>query len=125
MRRVWALGIATAGLAAACALAELPPPPGTVPVQLEVSNKSPRPVGLSVEVQGRPLPNSAQPPSLPPNTAQDVTFYVPFGADWNLSVGGQYALGSPELRGRTGEIVDIGIEVDQRGQLSWWCSGRC
>jgi hypothetical protein len=29
------------------------------------------------------------------------------------------------MAGRTGIIRDIGIDVDQQGNTSWWCQGRC
>lgn len=128
MRRLEGLSIAArllvvAAVAGGCALIEPMPPAGTVPVQLEVANKSPREVSLSVTIEGRPLPGSAQPPTLAAGATADVIFYVPIATGWALSVNSEEFL--PELRGRTGEIVDIGIEVDAQGGVSWWCSGRC
>jgi hypothetical protein len=32
---------------------------------------------------------------------------------------------SSDLRGRTGAIQDIGIDVDQQGSISWWCRSNC
>jgi hypothetical protein len=118
--------IATAAgmLVAACALTEPLPPAGTVPLQIEVANKSAREVDLAVSIEGRPLPGSAQPPVLAAGATADVVFYVPIAAGWTLSVNHEEFL--PELRGRTGEIVDVGIEVDPQGNVGWWCSGnRC
>jgi hypothetical protein len=111
-------------LVAACALTEPLPPAGTVPLQIEVANKSAREVDLAVSIEGRPLPGSAQPPVLAAGATADVVFYVPIAAGWTLSVNHEEFL--PELRGRTGEIVDVGIEVDPQGNVGWWCSGnRC
>jgi hypothetical protein len=111
-------------LVAACALTEPLPPAGTVPLQIEVANKSAREVDLAVSIEGRPLPGSAQPPVLAAGATADVVFYVPIAAGWMLSVNYEEFL--PDLRGRTGEIVDVGIEVDPQGNVGWWCSGnRC
>ena len=111
-------------LVAACALTEPLPPAGTVPLQIEVANKSAREVDLAVSIEGRPLPGSAQPPVLAAGATADVLFYVPIAAGWMLSVNYEEFL--PDLRGRTGEIVDVGIEVDPQGNVGWWCSGnRC
>jgi hypothetical protein len=111
-------------LVAACALTEPLPPAGTVPLQIEVANKSTREVDLAVSIEGRPLPGSAQPPVLAAGATADVLFYVPIAAGWMLSVNHEEFL--PDLRGRTGEIVDVGIEVDPQGNVGWWCSGnRC
>ena len=111
-------------LVAACALTEPLPPAGTVPLQIEVANKSAREVDLAVSIEGRPLPGSAQPPVLAAGATADVVFYVPIAAGWTLSVNHEEFL--PDLRGRTGEIVDVAIEVDPRGHVGWWCSGnRC
>jgi hypothetical protein len=122
MLRLVGFGLAAGVLIAACALAEPPPPAGTVTVQIEVANKSLRDVPLAVSIEGRPLPGSARPPVLAAGTTADVVFYVPIATGWNLSVNHEEFL--PDLRGRTGEIVDIGIEVDVQGNVGWWCSGN-
>ena len=123
MRRLEGLWLAAGLLVAACALTEPMPPAGTVPVQLQVANKSPREVSLSVTIEGRPLPGSAQPPALAAGATANVIFYAPIATGWALSVNSEEFL--PDLRGRTGEIVDIGIEVDPQGSVSWWCTNRC
>jgi hypothetical protein len=123
MLRLAGFCMAVLALATACALTEPLPPPGTVPVQLEVANKSPQQVELAVTIDGRPIPGSAQPPVLAGGATADVVFHVPIARGWALSVNQEEFL--PDLRGRTGEIVDIGIEVDPQGNVGWWCSGRC
>ena len=121
-RLVW-LVVALSTIATACALTEPLPPPGTVPVQIEVANKSSQQVEIAVTIDGRPIPGSAQPPVLAGGATADVVFHVPIARGWALSVNKEEFL--PDLRGRTGEIVDIGVEVDAQGNVGWWCSGRC
>ena len=123
MLRLAGLCIAVSALATACALTEPLPPPGTVPVQIEVANKSSQEIELAVTIDGRPIPGSAQPPVLPAGATADVVFHVPIARGWTLSVNKEEFL--PDLRGRTGEIVDMGVEVDVQGNVSYWCSGRC
>ena len=121
MPQLLRFAIAAGVLVAACALTEPLPPAGTVPLQIQVANRSPREVDLAVMIDGRPIPGSAQPPVLAAGATARVVFHVPIAAGWTLSVNHSEFL--PELRGRTGEIVDIGIEVDQQGSVGWWCSG--
>ena len=123
MLRLAGMCIAVLALATACALTEPLPPPGTVPVQIEVANKSSQDVELAVTIDDRPIPGSAQPPVLGAGQTVDVVFHVPIATGWVLSVNNEGFV--PDLRGRTGEIVDIGVEVDADGQVSFWCSGRC
>ena len=123
MLRLEGLCIAVLALATACALTEPLPPPGTVPVELQVANKSSQEVELAVTIGGRPIPGSAQPPVLAGGTTARVVFHVPIARGWALSANKEEFL--PDLRGRTGKIVDIGIEVDPQGNVGWWCSGRC
>lgn len=83
------LGIALSILAAACALTEPPLPPGTVTLQIQVRNQSDEPLGeLGVKVRGGVLPNAAQPPWVPANSATMVTFFVPVSDEWWLAVDG-------------------------------------
>jgi hypothetical protein len=123
MLRLAGLCIAVLALATACALTEPLPPPGTVPVQIEVANKSSQEVEIAVTIDGRPIPGSARPPVLAAGATTDVVFHVPIARGWALSVNKEEFL--PDLRGRTGQIHDIGVEVDAQGNVGWWCSGRC
>jgi hypothetical protein len=126
MLRPLALGIAVSILAAACALVEPPPPAGTVMVQLQVKNGSFRPADLAVATMaGRPLPGLVRPPTVPPGATTDVSFFVPLSSDWMIRVNGQDLIMRSDLRGRTGAINNIGIEVDQSGNSGWWCNANC
>ena len=121
-----ALGIAVSVLAAACALVEPLPPAGTILVQLEVRNGASRPAELGVTSgAGNPLPDAVQPPSLPPGATADVRFFVPMTSGWTITVNKQDLILSTDLRGRSGAIQDIGIDVDQQGNSSWWCRSNC
>ena len=125
MRRL-ALGIAVSVLAAACALVDPLPPPGTILVQLEVHNGATRPADLGITSgANRPVPDAVQPPSLPPGATADVRFYVPMTSDWTITVNNQDLILSSDLRGRSGAIEDIGIDVDPQGNITWWCRSNC
>lgn len=125
MLRPVLLGIAMAVLAAACALVEAPVPPGSVMVQLQVANRSARPAALAVTTGQGAIPGAVRPPSVPAGATGDVTFFVPMGGSWTITVNGQDLILNSDLRGRAGLINDIGIEVDQSGNSGWWCSGNC
>ena len=125
MLRPLVLALASGLLSVACALTEPLAPPGTIPVQLDVSNKSARPAELAVTSGGRVIPGAAQPPSLPPGGSADVVFHVPMASDWTITVNRQDLILRMDLKGRTGMIIDKGIEVDQQGNISWWCTRDC
>ena len=126
MLRRLALGVAISVLAAACALIDPLPPAGTILIQLEVHNAAARPAALGVTTAaGGPLPDAVQPSSLPAGATADVRFYVPMTSDWTITVNKQDLILRSDLRGRTGMIEDIGIDVDQQGNVSWWCSSSC
>ena len=125
LRRV-ALVIATGMLIASCALTEPLVPAGTIPVQLQVANRSPRPVELAVVTPGYGvIRDAAQPPTLPAGTTADVVFHVPMTGDWEIVVNEATVLLRTDLKGRTGEINRIGIEVDEQGGIGWWCNANC
>ena len=111
-------------LVGACALVEAPPPPGTILVQLQVTNHGPRAAQLAV-VSGRPIAGAVQPSTVPPGASGDVRFFVPMASDWTITVNGQDLILRQDLGGQSGVIDDKGIEIDQQGNISWWCSGRC
>jgi hypothetical protein len=126
MLRRLALSIAMSVLAAACALVDPLPPAGTILVQLEVHNGAARPAELAVTSDpNRPVPDAVQPSSIPPGATADVRFYVPMTSGWTITVNRQDLILSSDMRGRTGVIEDIGIDVDQQGNVSWWCRSNC
>jgi len=121
-----ALSIAMSVLAAACALVDPLPPVGTILVRLEVHNGAARPAELAVtSAANRPVPDAVQPSSIPPGATADVRFYVPMTSGWTITVNQQDLILSSDLRGRSGVIEDIGIDVDQQGNISWWCRTNC
>ena len=121
-----ALGVAISVLAAACALIDPLPPAGTILIQLEVHNAAARPAAFGVTTAaGGQLPDAVQPPYLPAGATADVRYYVPMTSDWTITVNKQDLILRSDLRGRTGMIEDIGIDVDQQGNVTWWCSSNC
>lgn len=129
MLRPLLLALATGLLGVSCALLEAPPPAGSVMVQLGVDNKSGRAVnvGVSGTMGGNSpmMPGSAQPSRVPPKVHADVRFFVPMTGDWVITVNGQDLIVRSDLRGKTGVIREIGIEVDEQGNTGWWCSSNC
>ena len=65
------------------------------------------------------------PPSLAPQTAADVTFYVPIAASWTISVNGEELIDSSEVGARRGVFDTVGIDIDVRGNPVWWCKTTC
>jgi hypothetical protein len=116
------LALGSALLVAACALVEVPPPPGTVAARFTVANRLPQPVSLAVSIEGRPLPGSAQPALLGAGASAEVTFFLPVARnDWTIAVGREEMFIDREVL--TGLITDVHIRVDRDG-LSW-CNGDC
>jgi hypothetical protein len=125
MVRPFVLALASALLLAACALVDPPVPAGTVMIQINVTNQFHQPVELGVINGSNSYAGEARPPTIPAKTRGDVQFFVPVGGPWTITVNGQHLILDSDVRGRTGIIRDIGIDVDQTGSTSWWCSGRC
>ena len=130
MVRPLLLALATGLLAVACALVEAPPPAGTVMVQLSINNQFTRPIPVGVTA-GSPgsntsmIPGAAQPSTIPATARGDVRFFVPMTGEWMIQVNGQDLITRSDLRGRSGIVNDIGIDVDQQGNTSWWCNSNC
>ena len=119
MPRLPVLVLASALLVAACALVDPPAPAGTVMLQINVNNQFGRPVDVGVTA------GEARPSTVPAKTKGDVQFFVPMGRPWTITVNRQDLILQSDVSGRTGIIRDIGIDVDQQGNISWWCQGRC
>jgi hypothetical protein len=104
------LGIALSVLAAACALVEPPPPPGTRVINAEVHNLMARPAGLTVRpaagmIPGAAIPGAVQPPLLPGRSTTNVTFYVPMAGRWWIFLQNSNVVIS-------GENIDELVDVD-------------
>jgi hypothetical protein len=118
------LGIAMCLLVPACALIEPPPPPpGTTPVLVNVKNET----GVAVEfgVRSGPveLPNGAQPAFLADGATADVTFYLPLGNDWSITVNGNSTVGA---QGGMGQMLRQGgchldMRLDPDGGVGMGC----
>ena len=125
MLRAVGFVIAVGVLVAACALTEPLPPAGTVPVQLEVQNNAPLPAELTVRAGAGPIPGAVQPSTVPPNTSEDVVFYVPMTSNWEIQANGQPLIERAALRNRTGVIKGMGLTIERDGSMGWWCSDPC
>ena len=123
MLRPLVLALASGLLVAACALVEAPPPAGTAMIQLKVNNQFGRAVPVAVTTGAVTIPG--EPSMVPPNSTGDVRFFVPGGTSWTIVVNGQDLISGSDMRGRTGVVRDIGIDIDERGQTSWWCQRLC
>jgi hypothetical protein len=42
-----------------------------------------------------------------------------------IAVNGQDLIMDGDLRGRSGVVSDIGIDIDQQGNTGWWCRNNC
>jgi hypothetical protein len=110
-----------------CELATAPVPAGAIPLVMTVANASPQPARLVVSRSGAlgdPV-GVAQPDTIPPGTTVKVRFLVPPAGDWAIWVNGGELIGPHDLQRRFGTRADMGIDIDPRGQLSWWCRGNC
>ena len=88
MLRTVAPSLALSVLAAACALVEQPPPPGTRVIEAEVRNLSSRPLELMVQTSQTEgaLPGAVRPSSVPPGSTAIVTIYVPTAGEWSVLI---------------------------------------
>ena len=120
------LGIAIFLVNVACTSTGAYPPSGTAVLQIRVNNVSAEPALLAViPGPGAPVSGSVDPPSLAPQTAADVTFYVPIAASWTIRVNGEELIDSSEVGARRGVFDTIGIDIDVRGNPVWWCKTTC
>jgi hypothetical protein len=90
MLRAMAMSLASSVLAAACALVEQPPPPGTTPIQVEIRNQTEQTVVelfVVMEDAEGTLDGAARPASVPPKSTIDVTVYVPTARAWTIFIG--------------------------------------
>ena len=88
MLRSVTLGLALSVLSVGCALVEAPPPPGTRKVDARVENTAAVPVELAVTTPTGVLQGAVQPTSLQARAVGNVTFYLPPGEDWWITVNG-------------------------------------
>jgi hypothetical protein len=98
------LGVALSVLAAACALAEQPGPPGLYQFAVEVRNNSPRPVEFRVRhstggAWGDVIANAVAPTSVPPGISS-VGFNLPPDNNWVIEIPGWGHLNALEVVGQ-------------------------
>jgi hypothetical protein len=122
-------GLALSVLAAACALVEPPPPPGTRVINAEVHNLMARPAELTVRpaagmAPGAAIPGAVQPPLLPGGSTTDVTLYVPMAGRWWIFLQNSNVVIAGE---NIDELFDPGctivIEFSADESASLWCTG--
>jgi len=120
------LGVALVLVNVACTSTEAFPPSGTAVLQIRVNNVSAEPAHLAVVPgPGAPVSGTVDPAILGPNTAADVTFYVPIASSWTIRVNGEELIDSSEVPARRGVLDNVGIDVDVRGNPVWWCKPTC
>jgi hypothetical protein len=83
--RAGALGVALAVIAAACALAEPPPPAGTRVVQAQVESEWPQPITPVVRTPAGVMQGAVHPATLQPRSTTMVSMYVPIAGEWSIS----------------------------------------
>jgi hypothetical protein len=103
-----------------CALVEPPPSPGTVPVRARVTNTERIPVELAVKGPTGVLAGAVQPPSLAAKATADVTFFMPPGAGWSITVNGSDMFFSEDLASYAG-CSTFNMEVSTTGAGSLGC----
>ena len=123
MLRSVTLGLALAVLAAACALVEQPPPPGTRMFQAEVRNVSPRPLELLVQISPTegPLPGAVRPSSVPPESVALVTFFVPMASEWSILIDPRTTIFKDEIEPLMEQGCTIYIETAGDGGYGSGC----
>jgi hypothetical protein len=121
MVRVSALAAAISILVVACALVEPPPPPGTRPIQAQVKNNATVPVELSVQTPSGMLAGAVQPVSLAPKEIGDVTFHLPMGGEWWISVNGMQMFSSTDVDEYVRQGCRLGMEVSTDGSGGIGC----
>ena len=120
------LGIALLLVNVACTSIEAYPRSGTAVLQIRVNNGSAEPALLAVVPgPGAPVSGMVDPPSLAPQTAAEVTFYVPIASRWTIRVNGEELIDSSEVPARRGVFDNVGIDIDVRGNPVWWCKPTC
>ena len=119
MLRSVTLSVALSVLAAACALFEPAPPPGTVPTQARVTNLEKFPVELAVEMPTGVLSGAVVPASLPAGGTAQVTFYLPPRGDWWITVNGSDMYAAADIRemGSGRCTLDMEVSADGHGGL--------
>ena len=127
MLRSVTLGLTLFILAAACALVEPPPPAGTRPIQVQIENRRPGPVQLTIashavvlEGAADELTGVAQPASVPAGSTTNVTFHVPINRDWWIGFNGEPGPGSEDLGPDIGTCT-MGVLLTANGGLSMGC----
>ena len=123
MPRAVTLSVAVSLLAAACALVEQPPPPGTRMFQAEVRNLSPRPLEPLVQISSTEgaLPGAVRPPSVPPESTAIVTFFVPVAGEWSILIDPRTTMVSDEIEMLMEQGCTIYIETAGDGGYGSGC----
>ena len=126
MLRAVTLGVVLSVLAAACALAEPPPPADTIGVEVKVRNERWRGVEFSVlkGLSRRTIPGAVQPPWVPARSTANVTFHVPIGQWWLAIDGGETRLDRSELEELFRPGCKFTLELYADGSVSSGCQGE-
>ena len=122
MLRSVILGIALSVVATACALVE-PPPPGTVPIPVRVTNNSDQ--GHVVSVIGRtslPIAAAVQPTgAVPAHSTVSMTIHAPLPGEWEIFISDWGPIPSDAVI-RTDRCPVFDIVLDANGAGSYGCS---
>ena len=121
MLRSVTIGVALSVLAAACALVEQPPPPGTVMVQAEVHNARGLVKLTVVTPPGSVLPGAVQPAYVPAGSTTNVTFYVPTSGQWWIAVNGTDDIDGADFSKHLRQGCRIEIDLMADGGWGYGC----
>jgi len=120
MLRSVTLGVALSIMAAACALGDPPPPPGTRQFQVEVRNLRASPAQVTVTTPAGELPGAAQPALLPAGSVTDLTVQVPADGKWSVRFDGEVVLAWDWANPKIGKC-EIRLELTLGGNFGAGC----
>ena len=98
-----------------------PPPPGTRMIQAQVRNNARVPVELGVSTPSGVLPGAVQPTSLGAGAIADITFYIPLGGEWWITVNGMEMFPATDVNQYARQGCRLGMEVSTDGSGGIGC----
>ena len=103
--------VAISVLAAACALVEQPPPPGTRPIDARVHNGASQPAEITLTLPTGVLPDAVRPSVVEPGTTADVTIHLPASGAWTIVINEYSEFDGTRIADLISAERTIGIEI--------------